>query len=510
MRRLFEVLFISIILAVGCSKKPTEHPFQHISYETFAEQRNNDYAVSNLRIRMFIDSFRLAERDTSYVDILTNRYYAEHRPYLWIDRMGTDSRPDTLLQWLDSIESEGLNPLHFYIHLLRENLNRLQRLDFDKINTASRTMAAIEYYLTKSYLRYTCGQRFGYVNPRKYYNHLIKDKQDTTGRRYMTLFASAVDEFGPAFFHTAITSARRHTVGTFLMEVQPKSPLYHRMKRQYNKPGLTATERRCLAVNMERSRWHLHQAEEYKYVEVNLPAQQLTAFDGGGNSLTMKICFGSIDHKTPIISSKITRLELNPFWIIPKSIIKKDIVKHIGDTSYFAIKRFKIVDLNTGEYISPLAATQEMLESKRYIVRQDKGEDNSLGRMIFRFPNHFSIYLHDTNNKEAFNCEWRAVSHGCIRLEKPYDLAIFLLDNPEEDYIDEIRLSLNMEPLTDYGRELKDKKTFKPLKYCEYKPAIPLNIIYYTCYPTADNGDFVYYPDIYHYDNGLYQLLSEQ
>jgi murein L,D-transpeptidase YcbB/YkuD len=508
MRRLFEVLFISILLFAGCSRKPIEHPFQNISYETFSKQRNDNYAVNNLRIRMFIDSLRLAERDTSYVDLLTNRYYADHRPYLWIDRMGTDLRPDTVLSWLDSIEAEGVNPRHFYIRTIRESLDRLQRLDFDRQNTVSRTMATLEYYLTKSYMRYSSGQRFGYVSPDKYYNHLFKDKQDSTGRRYMTLFSSGVDEFGPAFFQTALRCAREYMLDRFLTEVQPRSPLYYRLKAQYNKPGTPASERRCLAVNMERSRWRLHQNSEGKYVEVNLPAQQLTACDDNGNQLTMKICYGSAEHKTPLVSSKITRLELNPFWIIPKSIIRKDIVHHIGDTAYFSNKRFKIVDLNTGEYVSPLVASREMLESRRYIVRQDKGEDNSLGRMIFRFPNHFSIYLHDTNNKEAFNQEWRAVSHGCIRLEKPFDLAVFLLNKPDEDYIDLMRLSLDMEPLTDHGRKLKEEKSFKPLKYCDYKPAIPLNIVYYTCYPSADNGAFIYYPDVYHYDTGLYELLS--
>ena len=222
----------------------------------------------------------------------------------------------------------------------------------------------------------------------------------------------------------------------------------------------------------------------------------------------MKICFGSVGHKTPLVTGEITRLELNPFWLIPKSIVKKDIANHIGDTAYFSQKRFKIVDLNTGEYISPLAASKDMLESMRYVVRQDKGEDNSLGRMIFRFPNNFSIYLHDTNNKEAFNKECRAVSHGCVRLEKPYELAIFLLDNPDEDYIDQIRLSLDMEPLTEHGRKQR-KMNFKTIKYCNYKPAIPLSILYYTCYPIEGGESFVYYPDVYHYDSGLYQLLSQ-
>lgn len=508
MRKLFEVLLVLIILFSGCSNEQPEYPYKQLSLETFGDLRNHDYAISNKRIQLFIDSFRLAERDTNYVDILVNKYYADRQPYLWIDRMGADLRPDTLLHWLNGVERDGLPEHRFYLDKIRFNLSRLRQMQFDNEQTVSRTLATLEYYLTKTYLRYCAGQRFGFINPKKYYNHLQLVPDDTTGTRYLTLFSATLDEFGKKFFDTALRCLKSNNLNLMLTEVQPTSELYNRLTQELRLAHLTAEQRRCLLVNLERARWRLHRKEGHKYVEVNLPAQQLDAFDEDGQHLSMRICLGSAEHKTPLLNSAVTHLEFNPYWIIPKSIIRRDILHHLGDTAYFSNRRFKIVDRQTGDYVSPLNATSEMLLGPHYLVRQDKGEDNSLGRMIFRFPNHHSIYLHDTNNREAFGRTHRAVSHGCIRLEKPFELATFLLNDKDEDYIDLMRLSLDLPPQTEHGRELKESGRYTPLKRCDYKPPIPLYIIYYTAYPTPEGGRIAYYPDLYHYDGGIYRLLS--
>lgn len=508
MRTLLKVFLVLIVLFTGCSKEQPDYPYKNLSLETFGDMRNTDFAVSNKRIQLFIDSFRLAERDTNYVDILCNRYYADRRPYLWIDRMGLDGRPDTLLHWLDNVERDGLPEQRFYLKRIRRSLQRFKQMQFDSEQTVSRTLATLEYYLTKTYLRYAAGQRFGFINPKKYYNHLQLVPDDTTGTQYLTLFSATVDEFGKNFFDTALRCLKSNNINLMLTEVQPQSGLYQRLRDELARGTQSEERRRCLLVNLERARWRLHRKQDHKYIEVNLPSQQLDAFDEDGARLSMRVCIGSPEHKTPMLNSAITHLEFNPYWIIPKSIIRRDIVHHIGDTAYFSARRFKIVERSTGEYVSPLDATAEMLLSPKYLVRQDKGEDNSLGRMIFRFPNHHSIYLHDTNNRDAFQRTWRTVSHGCIRLEKPFELAVFLLSEKDDDYIDRMRLSLDLPPETDQGRGLKESGRFTPLKRCDYKPPIPLYITYYTACPAPEGGRIAYYPDLYQYDAGLYQLLS--
>lgn len=507
MRRLVEVLFIVMLSVSSCSKHKPEYPYSQLSYDELDSFRDDDYAVSNQRIRFFIDSFRIAERDTDYIDILTNRYYGEHRPYLWINKLGTDLRCDTVLEWVNEVGKMGLPEERFYVKRIRKALERLRDLNFDETYTASRTMATLEYFLTKSFMRYSSGQRFGFINPQKLFNNMDKVEKDSAESPYKTLFNISVDGVGRKFFAKGIKSIVNSDVNTFLAAVQPTSKLYETLYRALQSAPANTMRRKTLIVNLERSRWRMHEPEGEKYVVVNLPSQQLMAMEEGAGTLSMNVCVGSPEHQTPMLTSEITFLELNPYWIIPQSIVKRDIVKHVGDTAYFSGKRFKIVDRTTGSYISPLDITAEMLLSKKYLVRQDKGEDNSLGRMIFRFPNPFSIYLHDTNERDVFSQNWRTVSHGCIRLEKPFDLALFLLKDKDDTYIDRIRLALDMEPQTDEGRELKEDVHAKALKRCDFKPAIPLFVIYFTCYPDA-SGQLAYYPDIYNYDEPIWEHLN--
>ena len=334
-----------------------------------------------------------------------------------------------------------------------------------------------------------------------------KVDKDSVGSSYKTLFNIPIDAVNENFFVKALECVQKSEVNMFMTAVQPSSSLYKKIYTALQGESLNSERGRTLIVNLERSRWRMQETENEKYVVVNLPSQQLMAMEQGTGTLSMNVCVGSPEHQTPMLTSKIAYLELNPYWIIPLSIVKRDIVKHVGDTAYFSSKRFKIVDRVTGYFISPLNVTPGMLLSKKYLVRQDKGEDNSLGRMIFRFPNPFSIYMHDTNERNVFSQDWRTVSHGCIRLEKPFDLALFLLKGKDDAYIDRIRLALNMEPLTDEGREMKETPHTKVLKRCDFKPAIPLFVVYFTCYPDA-TGQLEYYPDIYNYDELVWAHLN--
>jgi murein L,D-transpeptidase YcbB/YkuD len=509
MRRLFEVLFIVLLSMCSCSKNKSDYPFSQLSYDELDSLRNNDYTVSNRRVRSFIDSFRIAERDTDYIDVLTNRYYAERHPYLWINKWGTDLRCDTVLEWLANVNKLGLPEKKFYLKQIRQSLERVRNLDFDKTFTASRTMATLEYYLTKSYMRYSSGQRFGFVNPNKLFNRMDKVEKDSTNSPYKTLFDIPIDLVNKDFFIKALDCIQKAQVNTFMTAVQPTSSLYEKIYNTIQNTPQNSERYKVLIVNLERSRWRMHESEDKKYVVVNLPSQQLMAMEQGASTLNMNACVGSPEHQTPMLTSRIAYLELNPYWIIPQSIVKRDIIKHVGDTAYFSSKRFKIVDRAVGNFISPLDVTSSMLLSNKYLVRQDKGEDNSLGRMIFRFPNPFSIYMHDTNEHDVFSQNWRTVSHGCIRLEKPFDLALFLLKDKDDIYIDRIRLALDMEPLTDEGHELKENHHTKKLKRCDFKPTIPLFVIYFTCYPDV-SGKLTYYPDIYKYDEPIWTHLNAE
>lgn len=505
MGRLLGVLFIMSLFVSSCSDDKHTYPFKNLSYEDLRSLKNNDYIVSKQRLDSYIDSFRLSDRDTNYVDIVTNRYYAERRPYLWITRWGVSKQADTLLQKLADVRKAGLPEQRFFFYRINESLQRMQKREFNNRHTVSRTLATLEYYLTKSYLRYCSGQRFGYVNPNKLFNHLEPLGNDSLHTHYRTLFGMPIEAVDKGFLSQAFKSIRDGRINQFLIDVQPENTLYKALYEELQHSNLTNSQRRILSINLERSRWRMKLSHAGRFVWVNLPAQQLQAFDKNQQKLSMKICLGSQKSKTPILSGSITHLDVNPYWIVPKSIVRKDIINHIGDTAYFARKQFKILSRKTGIFVSPLEVSEEMLLGNDYIVRQENGESNSLGRIIFRFSNPLSIYLHDSNNKEAFKRSLRTVSHGCIRLEHPYDLAKFLLNESQEKEAEYIKSVLEVPGISE-NEEEKTKQNVQ--RRCIVNPAVPVYIVYYTAVPSATNGKILYHPDIYNYDGLIWHHLN--
>lgn len=310
------------------------------------------------------------------------------------------------------------------------------------------------------------------------------------------------------FVHKALSLLKDGNFTDFFRDIQPDNPLYRQLTDHYLQTQNPETRRKAI-VNIERSRWRTPLAAHDKYVWVNLAAATLYAVDENKPEyLDMKICIGSPKNKTPMLQSRIERVDMNPYWNIPYSIVKKEIApRHAGDEAYFSRNRYRIFNKETGEELPPAAVTSGMLTSGRYRVRQDNGEGNSLGRLIFRFPNNFSIYLHDTNNRQAFKRTNRAISHGCIRIEKPLELAVFLLDSPEEKTVNKLREAIGLPPLN--SSVPIEKKEGEQLKVGiqRFDPSIPVVIDYYTLYPKPDGG-WEESPDPYGYDEILLKKLE--
>ena len=150
------------------------------------------------------------------------------------------------------------------------------------------------------------------------------------------------------------------------------------------------------------------------------------------------------------------------------------------------------------------------MEGEQYIV-QAGGPKNSLGRIIFRFDNGFSVFLHDTSSPWLFQRTYRALSHGCVRVEKPYELAIFLLKDKDEKLEDKLKYSMTVEFVNDNDSIAKQKKVKidrkRIINSLSVKPAVPLVITYYTIY-FNNKGELIEYQDVYGYDKVLADKLD--
>ena len=143
-----------------------------------------------------------------------------------------------------------------------------------------------------------------------------------------------------------------------------------------------------------------------------------------------------------------------------------------------------------------------------YTVKQDNKTGNSLGRIIFRFPNPYSVYLHDTPSRWAFMRKNRAVSHGCVRLQKALDFAFFLLEEPDELLEDRIRIAMDLKPISEEGKKLPISAAYRELKHYSLEKYVPLFIDYQTVYLSADNN-LMYCDDIYKYDPSLLKAMTD-
>jgi L,D-transpeptidase YcbB len=227
-----------------------------------------------------------------------------------------------------------------------------------------------------------------------------------------------------------------------------------------------------IAANMERHRWMPRSLPD-RYVYVNVPAFHLEAFDGGKPTLEMKVIVGQEyeDKATPVFADSMETVVFRPYWNITPDIQAKEIgPRAAADPGYLAA--------NDMEYYSD-GGTQR--------IRQKPGPKNSLGYVKFLFPNDFNIYLHDTPNHELFAKDVRAFSHGCIRVEKPAELAQWVLG-------------------WDAGKVQQAMQSGPDNTPVKVPRKIPVFIIYGTAYER--DGQLWFGNDLYHRDDALVKAVA--
>ncbi|MEZ5839920.1 MAG: L,D-transpeptidase family protein [Hyphomicrobiales bacterium] len=168
-----------------------------------------------------------------------------------------------------------------------------------------------------------------------------------------------------------------------------------------------------------------------RYVMVNIPAAEIEAIDMGQVASRHIGVVGKIDRQTPIVASRITELNFNPFWTVPLSIIKKDLIpKMKQDPQYLAKNKIRIFD-GYGNELMPEQVNWDTDEATKYMFKQDPGEINSLGNVRINFSNPHNVYLHDTPSKTLFGKDYRFHSSGCVRVQNVRELVTWLLrDTP--------------------------------------------------------------------------------
>jgi murein L,D-transpeptidase YcbB/YkuD len=187
-----------------------------------------------------------------------------------------------------------------------------------------------------------------------------------------------------------------------------------------------------IRINMERVRWVSRDIPQ-DYIVVNIAGFYLNMVKNGRMVHNTRVVVGKPLNKTPIFRDKMRYIDFNPTWTVPRSIIKNEIIPKLKKDSLYLQKENMVLLDSKGNEVSTTELDIPNLSANKfpYLVRQQPGPDNALGVVKFMFPNEYDIYLHDTPSKSLFSKASRAYSHGCIRVEKPLDLAVKLLDGTE-------------------------------------------------------------------------------
>jgi len=245
-----------------------------------------------------------------------------------------------------------------------------------------------------------------------------------------------------------------------------------------------------VAVNLDRLRW-LPSELGNRHLLINIPAFNLEVVEDKNVVMNIRAIVGKTNKRTNLLSSRVTTVELNPYWRVPKSIaVEEYLPKLKKNPGYLSGKKMKV--FAGGNYkngpISPETVQWSRYSKDKfpYFLRQEPGPDNPLGLVKFVFSNEADIYIHDTPTRRLFAQSRRSFSHGCIRIEKPVDLAAYLLKSPSDARWTNRNIQAEI-------RKGKNKALRLP-------EVVPVHIVYKTVWIDRE-GRLNFRPDIYNIDN---------
>jgi len=231
-----------------------------------------------------------------------------------------------------------------------------------------------------------------------------------------------------------------------------------------------------MLINLERMKW-MPEAPS-NYLLANIPEYRLHVVENGKQVMAMNIVVGRAANRSVIFSDELKFVVFSPYWNIPRNIVRNEIVPGMNHSkNYLARKNMEVTGYSGG----------------LPVVRQKPGGANALGKVKFIFPNSYNIYFHDTPSKSLFNRQERAFSHGCIRLQQPFDLAVYLLRNQPEWTNEKIKAAMNS------SKE----------KWVTLDKVVPVFITYFSSWVDAD-GLLHFADDIYGHDKRLAVQLFEK
>jgi murein L,D-transpeptidase YcbB/YkuD len=468
---------------------------------------------------------------------LNSFYRARAHEPLWIGKSGLRSEADDLIEELKSAEEEGLDPADYHVEAIDKAV-RSARLG------GAEAAAALELMLSQAYADYTRDLRQGRIPRAALYTErsmmpapitTLSALEDAADASSLSDHIDSLDELNPIYagLRDALAQLRGGTgpsqvaipdgetlkpgmsdprvpaLRQRLKVAASSSPVYdpatvRAVQGFQRSKGLKAdgiigkgtlaylnakpgNQAAVIVANMERARWLPADLGD-KYLLADTAGFILRMYENGRQADAMRVVVGKEQQRTPSLVERMEYIEVNPYWNVPQSIIEEEIAPAVlaQGPGYLARRNMEVnlswemdspaIDPSEVDWSAAQAGTVE------FRVRQRPGRDNSLGLVKFMFPNEHDIYLHDTPADHLFAKELRVFSHGCVRVERPFDLAAWVLGG-------------DVAPVREAMATGETKQIPLPKK-------LPVYIAYFTAWPTGD-GKVEFRPDIYGRDRAM-------
>lgn len=256
----------------------------------------------------------------------------------------------------------------------------------------------------------------------------------------------------------------------------------------------TSHRLKTLIINLDRLRWMPRAYEQSEHLEVNIAEGALRLFKGGRSVDTVRVIVGKKgEHQTPVFHGDMRYLIFRPYWNVPLSIAKNEIVPPaLRDPSYVSRERYEIVPsfgASPDQILPPTPENLQKVASGQLNIRQGTGPGNALGLVKFIFPNDNAVYLHDTPDHSLFQATDRDFSHGCVRVSEPAMLASYLLRDKPEWNIQTVQAAM--------------QDANRPNHKVNLTESVPVYLVYWTS-TIMDDGRVRFDQDIYGHDGEMF------
>jgi L,D-transpeptidase YcbB len=468
-----QIFLIVFVLMLGCHRPPTTSlveskiPAQYAVFEPI--QIPND---SSLEVY----------KKLRYSDAVFGFYKGRRFKPFWLENNTRSALADSMIMMIKSSRRFGLLPKRYHFQevpeLILEPMNHIK-------------MARLDIVLTDAFLTMMRDLRHGCLTSSLY---------SSTGASTQLIFLT--ESLNPSDIRNVISFQ------------EPRHQEYRSLKNALNiildtvnrtdynllMYGITLdsvnVHRKIqrIEVNLERWRQEKEMADSI-YVWVNVPAYMFYVLEDENVVMESRVIVGAVDTPTPVFSSKIECFTIFPYWYVPRKITVNEYLPIIKkDSTFITRNNFDVLD-NNGKIQKPSSIEWKKYNRNNFpfTLRQREGTENSLGIVKFMFDNPYAVFLHDTNAKRLFKTQKRALSHGCIRLEKANEFSHYLIGGN--------RTKLSPKALDKYM--LEKKRVTINLSH-----AVPIYIRYLTC--AVKDNQLLFFDDVYKKDKELVHALYHQ